>query len=476
MYHEELLKFLRLRSKAMISAFGMQDLSNTSWAYAKLDVLDEPLMAAVAVEAVKKLNLGITQNCSNLAWAFATLAVCDGPFFDVLGAEALRRCSEFEPQDITNTTWAFATCEFRPVPLLEAAAVEMMDRMRSSSFTLAKASKSQLLDRAFAFVSIAWVYAFLQLWPSGLREGLRDALDATGREVDSRMICTSGHLAASGVRRAHKDEPLSPHFVVNRPGITVVLKPPGWEVDGPQTEPADQGLLSEWLQAHFPQRFFPLPHLADFQYGFIHRLDIPSSGLILAGTTFQGLYSLRFQINCLTMRREYIVLSHGLMDARHRDCRAKIDMAAKRAKQMQEESLMYSGECSVSDRGKPAVSFLTASAHLSLSGLQSGHRNTSHSLISIRIHTGRNHQIRTHLLYCSLPTVVDGKYTCKEVWLPSIPSAAACRLPLSAAPHTSMRAATASIGLRRMPKSTSGIELRAAPDEEAAGRRVHTWS
>ena len=41
-------------------------------------------------------------------------------------------------------------------------------------------------------------------------------------------------------------------------------------------------------KAAAPQASFPLAWNAEQNYGFLHRLDIPSSGLVLCGTTFEG--------------------------------------------------------------------------------------------------------------------------------------------------------------------------------------------
>ena len=108
--------------------------------------------------------------------------------------------------------------------------------------------------------------------------------------------------------RAEGHQSNSPQVVVRTRSMAVLMKPPGWEVDGPHSE-GSQSFLSDFLRKEFPTDL--LPQLCDFQYGFIHRLDVPSSGLVLVGRSFEGLYSLRFQINSLSMQREYFVLCHG---------------------------------------------------------------------------------------------------------------------------------------------------------------------
>ncbi|CAE8646322.1 unnamed protein product, partial [Polarella glacialis] len=205
-------------------------------------------------------------------------------------------------------------------------------------------------------------------------------------------------------------------------------------------------------------------------FGFIHRLDVPSSGLILAGTTFQGLYSLRLQINSLTMCREYVVLCHDVAPSSLRECRAPIDMVAKRCS----GSGRSLGERSVSERGKPALTRLSFVAHVvDRAQLSIG----TASLVAIRIHTGRNHQIRTHLLHCAHPTLVDGKYTCRSV---SLRIDGDVREEIARAHCTEPRDEERQRepqGVQRLPRSTSGMELRAFPGDETSGpRQPHRWS
>jgi len=97
--------------------------------------------------------------------------------------------------------------------------------------------------------------------------------------------------------------------------MAVVLKPRGWEVDGKGSAPNDGELLSSFVQSLYPQDQFPLVYDTDCDHGFIHRLDIPSSGLILMGTSFEGLYWIRWQLNVYLISREYFVMCQGLSSA-----------------------------------------------------------------------------------------------------------------------------------------------------------------
>eukprot|EP00933_Yihiella_yeosuensis_P058686 TRINITY_DN5931_c0_g1_i1.p1 TRINITY_DN5931_c0_g1~~TRINITY_DN5931_c0_g1_i1.p1 ORF type:complete len:695 (-),score=88.31 TRINITY_DN5931_c0_g1_i1:131-2215(-) len=519
-FHGPLWEAIRRRSIDLVSNFDIQDLSNTSWSYAKLGVRDDLFLSRLFEVATERLQEAIPQNISNLAWSCATLAMNPAPLLQGLATEATARYMEFEMQDLTNTVWAFAALEKVHDHLFEEVASQALQKNeqflgRPSSYQ----SKSQLQEHAFALVSLAWVYAFTNNWKADLFTKLQFSLVQIGNELDLRSTAgvsppsdachTSSHCS-----NTQKPEPM---MVVSTPGMAVVLKPPGWEVDGPRSEPENGAqALSDFLRANFLQSRFPLPYMPDFQYGFIHRLDVPSSGLILVGTTFAGLYSLRLQINTLTMNREYIVACHHLAPSELRRCQAAIDMVAKR--NLNDRRSI--GERSVSEFGKPALTKFTFVGHLAIpsssfdsepsSATAHGSRGTAEgnsgarsksalSLVAIRIHTGRNHQIRTHLFHCGHPTAVDGKYTCQAVVLRSdspqhdlqMARALACEngkpAKVDSLPAESNillgQAVRRHEGMQQLSRSTSGFELRAFPGENTVEdgngnrqRRPHIWS
>ncbi|CAK9079655.1 unnamed protein product [Durusdinium trenchii] len=103
----------------------------------------------------------------------------------------------------------------------------------------------------------------------------------------------------------------APRVLAKLRGILVIYKPPNWEVDAKRNKTVGSGrtrLLSHFVQDQETSR---VVRLATFEYGFIHRLDVPSSGLVLVGTTFEGLATLQFQIHTYSIRREYAVLLAG---------------------------------------------------------------------------------------------------------------------------------------------------------------------
>lgn len=164
--------------------------------------------------------------------------------------------------------------------------------------------------------------------------------------------------------------------------------------------------LSRWLRSALAYSNHPLTRLPELDFGFLHRLDVPSSGLILCGTTFTGLLSLRLQLDTYQIERQYAVWGHGLANSSLREVVANIDPRT-----------VESRRSFVSDsNGKPATSWFTIPAHFnapSRHGLSMCFEPCS--CFIIRIKTGRRHQIRAHMLHAGYPTVVDAKYAATQI-------------------------------------------------------------
>ncbi|CAE8603231.1 unnamed protein product [Polarella glacialis] len=198
-------------------------------------------------------------------------------------------------------------------------------------------------------------------------------------------------------------EGVLPEILISRPGMIVVHKPPGWEVDSVAND-NDAKSLSLFLQEHFALEECPVLHSSSFGFGFVHRLDVASSGLVLVATTFQGLFSLQWQKNLYEISREYQVVSYHLEPLLRRTVDARVSARGiKVSRTLTEET------------GKPAASHLRTVAHLQ-GGAAPEFR---YCIIVIRIHTGRRHQIRAHTRSIGHPTACDGWYAPSAVYITS---------------------------------------------------------
>ncbi|CAE8658037.1 unnamed protein product, partial [Polarella glacialis] len=172
----------------------------------------------------------------------------------------------------------------------------------------------------------------------------------------------------------------------------VVYKPPGWEVDS-SVEVGTDGAhsLSKFVSSVCPPSFRALASDLVHGRGFVHRLDVPSSGLILVALTCEAYYDLRFQLSSGGVARDYVVLCHGWAAPELRKISAPID-----SREGQSSRILL--------HGKPSTTLVRVLGHASYAGC-------ALSLILARICTGRKHQIRLHLAHLGHPTVCDGRYT-----------------------------------------------------------------
>ncbi|CAE8628307.1 unnamed protein product, partial [Polarella glacialis] len=191
-------------------------------------------------------------------------------------------------------------------------------------------------------------------------------------------------------------------------GLAVLFKPPGWEVDDDTSVPTGRK-LSEYLQGRYPQSC--ISRDAHHCHGIIHRLDLPSSGLILVGTSFEGYYRLKWQLDTAQIVREYAVVCHGWANPLLREIDVPVyHVAAGSAAESAQPPRRSPARSTVTEMGKPAKTLLRVLGHLSRG-------EERFSLLAIRICTGRRHQIRTHLQHVGHPTVCDGKYTRASVFI-----------------------------------------------------------
>lgn len=252
------------------------------------------------------------------------------------------------------------------------------------------------LEAALLFVvntgQLAWSYTFLSLTRRSLLRDVREAQLEMGRAFDRNHTAWSAH---PGVRNALSiipphgiDIPSIPQYVR---GMCLVMKPPGWEVD---TE-GDSGIrhLSGFIQLALPPDRRAVAFRPDFSFGFIHRLDTPSSGLILTATSFEGYCCLEWQMYTYTIDREYFVWGQGVAKVPERNVAERIlDVAT----------------ATVSPNGRPAQSRIRFLASAGI-GPRPGAAN-AYCATAIHIFTGRRHQIRVHMRYCQCASVADHRY------------------------------------------------------------------
>lgn len=86
---------------SILGRFNAQNLTNTIWAYATVEVSYQPLQRAVAAEATVKIAGFTPQNLGNTAWAFSVLASFDSRLNDAISSQVRQKLEFFDLQAVT---------------------------------------------------------------------------------------------------------------------------------------------------------------------------------------------------------------------------------------------------------------------------------------------------------------------------------------------------------------------------------------
>ncbi|CAE7713835.1 yhcT, partial [Symbiodinium necroappetens] len=163
----------------------------------------------------------------------------------------------------------------------------------------------------------------------------------------------------------------------------VLYKPPGWEVH--------DGFVPNQLRRFLQEQVGPLPLAYDqtHSFGFLHRLDVPSSGLVLAAKTYEAFYEMQVQLAAGLIRRKYLAMAHGWMPC-SREVLASVSWGG----------------------GHPTRSGASGKASKTWFHVLARNAAATHalSLLSVQIFTGRRHQIRSHLAHIGHPLARDELY------------------------------------------------------------------
>jgi len=161
--------------------------------------------------------------------------------------------------------------------------------------------------------------------------------------------------------------------------ILVINKPPGLVVHPGAGNP--KGTLLNALLSHAP-KLAALPRA-----GIVHRLDKDTSGLMVVAKTERARQHLIDQLQEHAVEREYLAIVSGVMIAggtveapigRHRTQRTRM---------------------AVSTHGKPAISHYRVTK-----------KYRAHTLVQVKLESGRTHQIRVHMAHLHYPVLGDPVY------------------------------------------------------------------
>eukprot|EP00435_Cladocopium_sp_Y103_P032476 s51_g8.t1 len=350
--------------------FKVQEISNLAWAFAKLSLDASPLVAALASAASGRMKEFTTQNLCNFSWSLATLAV-DSPWLGDASEEAQRSSLVAkQAQGLSNLVWASAMTQRSP-HLFQQLSDELVERLLALDPQHAEAGEG-ISGTVRNTLGVIWAQSFTDAAEGRqLTSKVKPHLLALGRSKDA-----AGSGAPETVVVPRPQGPSSglvdPQVVLELEDRLVLEKPPGWEVD------QDKDI--------------------EASCGFLHRLDVPCSGLVIVAKTYEAYYDLLLQMNSGDTIRDYVVLCHGRISTPELTLREPLYWA--------EGTHLPTV---VRSYGKPATTKIKCLAH-GTRQVPGAMGTAAFSLLAVRILTGRRHQIRAHLASAGHPLVADGKY------------------------------------------------------------------
>jgi len=233
------------------------------------------------------------------------------------------------------------------------------------------------LDQALAVLFQDFSRSRLQQW---IRDGQVQVDAQVMRPKDKvfsgQRVTLQADLAPEGEWEA-QDIPLP--IVYEDAHLLVINKPAGLVV-----HPAAGNYTGTMLNAllHHAPQLENLPRA-----GIVHRLDKETSGLLVVAKDLSTHKELVAQLQAREFEREYLAIVVGVMTAGG-TVEAPIGRHPVQRKRM-----------AVVDRGKPAVTHYRVVE-----------RFRAHTLIRVKLETGRTHQIRVHMAYVHFPLLGDPVY------------------------------------------------------------------
>ena len=346
------------------------------WAMAQMSILTDLSSCFADVLRQVATRMLTCAEVSKLWWATASLGLHHSEMLRHLETHSTRLLSRFTLEELVAVAMGACTT---------AADAQFLRALQFEVTSRAEALERQ--EETAPQVILQQLVGIL--WALNFAVPVRHRVFVCFRQLFRRLASLLDVVSLSedsGARTIHStlDRHLtSPAVVLTLSDCLVTAKPAGWEVYGDtklQMLPYIQTLLGE----------LPIHQDPEHAFGFLHRLDIPSSGLILSASTYTALYDLQLQLVSGRLLRDYVVLCHGHVPKHLSEIQVRLQL---------------NDVATAGAQGKAARTLVHVVARTSNT------EGMAFSLTLVRILTGRLHQIRSHFAFVGHPTASDGKYT-----------------------------------------------------------------
>ncbi len=205
-----------------------------------------------------------------------------------------------------------------------------------------------------------------------------------GETVDIRVIPKVGDVITVTLPEETSDfiaEDIPIHTVFEDEHILVLNKQAGVITHPTKTQPSHtlaNGLMKYMQDAN-----------QSFKIRFVNRLDMDTTGLLIVAKTAQAQENISGQMKADTTEKRYQAVVHGVVE---KDA-FTIDLPVGRP-----------------DPESPKRAVMAAGGDPSVTHVRVLERFAAHTLVELRLETGRTHQIRVHMSHIGYPLVGDTLY------------------------------------------------------------------
>ncbi|CAE7353937.1 gyaR [Symbiodinium natans] len=255
------------------------------WALASMGTSSPEEMHRAMAEAAATIRHGALDPTSlaSLWWSSSMMGATNPSFVSTLSTHARRQVHEFRFQELLMVLWgACGSAKDQEVQIVFQR--EVAERLYK--FDWASLPKRMQVARALDTLGSLWACAFSGTLTVNARSRIRAELLRFGGLLD-RIQGTYFPKTPGGLRPLHDD--MQPAVVFDAWDRVVLFKPADYEV---HDENSDLPQVSMFMSAMFCNKL-PILYDDELGHGFLHRLDVPSSGLILAAKSFEAYYDLQ---------------------------------------------------------------------------------------------------------------------------------------------------------------------------------------